>query len=83
SDPRTSGTRFVIISPFEDTVRKGAAAGADAFLLKPFQLDDLRVCIEQFAKRGRASQPVLYGLTVHDAMRAYSTGPLEWARGHA
>jgi DNA-binding response OmpR family regulator len=81
SDPKTSGTQVMIISGVPDLKSKADAAGADAFIVKPFKLDEIELCIETLAQRGRGCQPVLYGMTVHDAVKAYSMGMLGWARG--
>ncbi|HKV41133.1 MAG TPA: response regulator [Blastocatellia bacterium] len=81
SDPGTSGTKVMIISGVRDLKPKADAAGADAFIVKPFKLDDVEIGIEALSQRSRSSHPVLYGMTVHDAVKAYSMGMLGWARG--
>lgn len=81
SDPRTSGTKAIIIGAQPDLTKKAKAAGVDAVLARPFQLDDLKEHIECLAKRGRASQPMMYGVTIHGAVKTYTTGTLDWARG--
>ncbi|MER3399754.1 MAG: two-component system response regulator [Thermoflexus sp.] len=40
ADPELQGTRVVIVSG-EDRLREARAAGADAFVLKPFSLEEL------------------------------------------
>lgn len=41
TDPRTAGTRVLIISGVPDMESRAIAAGADAFLAKPFHLDEI------------------------------------------
>jgi DNA-binding response OmpR family regulator len=49
-DPRTSGTRVLIISGVPDVESRAVAAGADAFLQKPFHLDEIGKFVDTLAE---------------------------------
>ena len=49
-DPKTSGTRVLIISGVPDMESRAVAAGADAFLPKPFHLDEIGKYVDLLAE---------------------------------
>jgi two-component system phosphate regulon response regulator OmpR len=81
SDPKTSITRVLMIGGAADIKAKAAAVGTDAFLNKPYTLGEISAAIAEIGRLGRGRQPVLSGMTVRDAIRAYSIGMSGWARG--
>jgi CheY-like chemotaxis protein len=59
-DPRTAETRVLVISGVPDMEPKAVAAGADAFLPKPFHLDEIGSFVKALAEvrpRASASSP--------------------------
>ena len=53
--PRQQGARKILISTREDAVdaQRGQELGADAFLKKPFEVDDLRTLIRSLTDRAQ------------------------------
>ena len=49
SDDNTSGIPFVVLSGDRDIEEKAVACGADAFLGKPFEFDDLIALVNRYA----------------------------------
>ena len=56
-DPDTAGTRVLVISGVPDMESQAHNAGADAFLAKPFDLQQIRTCVDSLAKLGRSKVP--------------------------
>jgi CheY-like chemotaxis protein len=50
ADPRCRGTRIVVLSahPAAEAEREAVAAGCDAFVAKPFQLDELLAVVRRW-----------------------------------
>jgi CheY-like chemotaxis protein len=57
NNPRTSDTRVLIISGVPEMDDRARAAGADAFLPKPFSLEDIKTYVAYLAQRGTALPP--------------------------
>lgn len=49
SDDSTAGIPFIVLSGDRDIEEKATACGADAFLGKPFEFDDLIALVKQYA----------------------------------
>jgi CheY-like chemotaxis protein len=81
SDPKTAGTRVLFIGGAAMMRTKAQAVGVDDFLEKPYTLDEVRSSIELLALRGKGSQPLMFGMTVHKTVEAYSKGLLGWLHG--
>jgi two-component system phosphate regulon response regulator OmpR len=81
SDPKTITTRVLMIGETSDLKAKAVAVGTDAFLKKPYTLAEISTSIADIERMGRSRQPVLSGMTVRDAIKAYSVGMSGWARG--
>ena len=47
SDPATAATRVIVISAWSDVGGEALAAGADAFVAKPFEPDGFRAQVEE------------------------------------
>ncbi len=80
SDPRTMGTRVLFLSDVVDVESKAVAAGADAFLAKPYCFAEIDSQLYALINQSKAGQPVMSGISVHESIRAYSVGMLGWAR---
>jgi DNA-binding response OmpR family regulator len=46
ADPATAGTRVIVISAWSDVEAHALDAGADRFLPKPFDPEELQACVE-------------------------------------
>jgi DNA-binding response OmpR family regulator len=51
ANPRTKGIPIIMISAIPDGKKLSDEAGADAFLAKPFDLDELNELVEKLAKK--------------------------------
>jgi CheY-like chemotaxis protein len=72
SDPRTAGTAVLVISALEYLGGDALAAGADAFLSKPFGLETIRDAIVDLARTGPTNYPLCAGASVREAIGSYS-----------
>ena len=72
SDLKTSGTAVLIISAVPHSDVAAYAAGADAFMAKPFCLEHIRSCVAALAERGPANTPTRAGATVRAAIDSYN-----------
>ena len=72
SDLKTSGTAVLIISALPQADVAAYAAGADAFMAKPFSLEHLRACVAALAERGPSNTPTRAGATVRAAIDSYN-----------
>lgn len=71
SDPRTSGTRVLIVSGVPNMEDPARRAGADGFLAKPFKLDEIASCVEKLAAQQDA-RCLSSGVTIRNAIDQYS-----------
>lgn len=81
SDPKTAATRVLMISDTSRMRQKGRAAGVDAILNTPYSLEEIKFSLETLAIRRRGSQPLMFGITVHDALKTNGKALLGWSRG--
>jgi two-component system response regulator ResD len=72
SDLKTSGTAVLIISAVPHSDVAAYAAGADAFMAKPFSLEHIRSCVAALAERGPTNPPARSGATVRAAIDSYN-----------
>ena len=72
SDLKTSGTAVLIISAVPHSDVAAYAAGADAFMAKPFSLEHIRSCVAALAERGPTNTPTRAGSTVRAAIDSYN-----------
>jgi DNA-binding response OmpR family regulator len=72
SDLKTSGTAVLIISALPHSDVAAYAAGADAFMAKPFSLEHIRSCVAALAERGPTNTPARAGATVRAAIDSYN-----------
>ena len=72
SDVKTSGTAVLIISAVPHSDVAAYAAGADAFMAKPFSLEHIRSCVAALAERGPTNTPARAGATVRAAIDSYN-----------
>ena len=76
SDYRMTSTAVLIISALPDIKSQALAAGADAFISKPFRLDNLRELVDALAKEGPKNLPAQSGSTVKAAIESYLFNPV-------
>jgi CheY-like chemotaxis protein len=81
SDAKTSATRVLMISDAPRMRQKARAAGVDAILNSPFSLEEIRFTLQTLAERHGGSQPLLLGMTVHEAVQTHGKALLGWSRG--
>ena len=72
SDLKTSGTAVLVISAVPHSDVAAYAAGADAFMAKPFSLEHIRSCVAALAERGPSNSPARAGATVQEAIDSYN-----------
>ena len=72
SDLKTAGTAVLIISAVPHSDLAAYAAGADAFMAKPFSLEHIRSCVAALAERGPSNTPTRAGATVRAAIDSYN-----------
>jgi DNA-binding response OmpR family regulator len=71
SDSRTAGTAVLVISALPYAEEDAYAAGADAFISKPFRLDQIKASVKLLAEAGPTNHPARFGSTVRAAIDAY------------
>ena len=72
SDLKSAGTAVLIISAVPHSDVAAYAAGADAFMAKPFSLEHIRSCVAALAERGPSNVPARAGSTVRAAIDSYN-----------
>ena len=72
SDLKMSGTAVLIISAVPHSDVAAYAAGADAFMAKPFSLEHIRSCVAALVERGPTNTPARAGATVRAAIDSYN-----------
>ena len=72
SDVKTAGTAVLRISAVPHSDVAAYAAGADAFMAKPFSLEHIRSCVAALAERGPCNTPARTGATVRAAIESYN-----------
>jgi CheY-like chemotaxis protein len=72
SDSHTSKTRVLVISAVPDLEAQAYSVGADAFIPKPFNLDDISSCIGKLAGRKVADLQRTTGSLVRQAIDSYT-----------
>jgi two-component system KDP operon response regulator KdpE len=70
-DPQTAGTRVLVVSGVPGMEDRARQAGADAFLSKPFKLDEVASWVERLARQ-RSGTRLSTGVTIRNAIDQYS-----------
>lgn len=75
-DPKTASTRVLVISGVPGMEPRANSVGADAFLPKPFALDDVSACVDRLASLSnpRKLNP---GPSLRSAIERYPTAPVD------